>query len=958
LSSVFPKMAENAKGRRNFAKNCVGLVREYGFDGIDISWEFPGYEPHNGTPNDGKNFVLLLNEVRSALDAYQSVAYPNGDKTFGLTAALPCIPGIIDSQDIEGVNSILTEMNLFSFDMHGTWDDKVGVNAPLYDQDPKKFKSPGYSLDGCVARYLGDGADPYKINVGLPFYGRSFGGAKKLYGGHSGPDSIHWWSDEGQPQYSSILEALPEMISLRDDTTQTQWAYFDDQKGGLVSFDDNQAVCNKVAYAQEKDLHGYIVWDLSGDLTEALATPLLDVVNMKLQRGDHFDCGLLRAESRDENGKVVVVDDAAPDPWYADWSTGTCVNDGKQSAWEKEENLFRFKEECCGDKFEYKFDICVGPPTYKPSAIPTYMPSSSPFATSQPTDEPTSIFGAAQVIGTDPITTRVAEEMASTVSEPDPNAPVTWCKGGCKNSNEKCVGNQNHPQGVDDETCKACDEGQTFWPCDVNGLCFCWDPDTPRIPPAPASGRAQLSEERPCEYFTEDIFNLLAPEAQFPYTYEGFCLAVDHYNDGHAEKIFMMGTEDERKKELAAFLGHTLHESDEWKAAREYLMCADNKEVDGETFCKPCTTDEFDWDNFKCTGVGLAGGGLTFNGYCDFVIQPPLACPCNDTLFGDEEGYVSAKNVFFGRGAIQTSWNYNYRAASEALAGDASLFCDNPDLVATEPEYAWGAGVFFWMENLKEETTCHIESLRSHDFGGTLNNINGGLECPAYHGGWHGEAIKLRLNRYCKSSAALGLDSIMVFDGCKGLNTSFAECLGDGTCPDCDQFSDGTQPIAPTHHDAATTTTATEGLSSTLASDSSSKTTPSPSVTSDVSTLAPVESQTDTPAPVASTHETPAPVADDNQTTPSPISSSTGCSEGLFPVDGLPGCCVPEPAYLVRLRQRQRCLIATHHFTCHATNIRLFLFLTRAMGHVIQILPITRQNATMTMEIVVRKPAT
>lgn len=42
LSSVFPKMAENAKGRRNFAKNCVGLVREYGFDGIDISWEFPG----------------------------------------------------------------------------------------------------------------------------------------------------------------------------------------------------------------------------------------------------------------------------------------------------------------------------------------------------------------------------------------------------------------------------------------------------------------------------------------------------------------------------------------------------------------------------------------------------------------------------------------------------------------------------------------------------------------------------------------------------------------------------------------------------------------------------------------------------------------------------------------------------------------------------------------------------
>jgi predicted chitinase len=73
--------------------------------------------------------------------------------------------------------------------------------------------------------------------------------------------------------------------------------------------------------------------------------------------------------------------------------------------------------------------------------------------------------------------------------------------------------------------------------------------------------------------------------------------------------------------------------------------------------------------------------------------------------------------VYFGRGAIQLSWNYNYRAASEALTGDAATFCDNPDLVATNPEYAWGAGIFYWMENLKEETTCHIEALKNRDFG-------------------------------------------------------------------------------------------------------------------------------------------------------------------------------------------------------------------------------------------------
>ena len=143
----------------------------------------------------------------------------------------------------------------------------------------------------------------------------------------------------------------------------------------------------------------------------------------------------------------------------------------------------------------------------------------------------------------------------------------------------------------------------------------------------------------------------------------------------------------------------------------------------------PCTLQ---WETFACNGPGLAGGGLTYNGYCDQVIEPPEACECDDALEGGSgslEGYIPASKSFFGRGAIQLSWNYNFRAASESLTGDASTFCEDPDLVASEPEYgesnrvifmlletfvissfssAWGAGVFFWMETLKEETTVNL----------------------------------------------------------------------------------------------------------------------------------------------------------------------------------------------------------------------------------------------------------
>jgi hypothetical protein len=66
----------------------------------------------------------------------------------------------------------------------------------------------------------------------------------------------------------------------------------------------------------------------------------------------------------------------------------------------------------------------------------------------------------------------------------------------------------------------------------------------------------------------------------------------------------------------------------------------------------------------------------------------------------------------------------SYIGASIALTGSPDTFCDNPDLVATEGKYAWGAGLFFWMEHSKEGTTCHTESLKNSDFGGTLNNVS------------------------------------------------------------------------------------------------------------------------------------------------------------------------------------------------------------------------------------------
>ena len=50
---------------------------------------------------------------------------------------------------------------------------------------------------------------------------------------------------------------------------------------------------------------------------------------------------------------------------------------------------------------------------------------------------------------------------------------------------------------------------------------------------------------------------------------------------------------------------------------------------------------------------------------------------------------------YFGRGAFQLSWNYNYDAFSRAFYGDNRLL-NSPDNVATDPALAIGSAIWFY----------------------------------------------------------------------------------------------------------------------------------------------------------------------------------------------------------------------------------------------------------------------
>ena len=74
-STNFPAASASAATRSTFAKSSVTLMKDWGFDGIDIDWEYPA----NAT--DASNMILLLQAVRSELDSYSMLSVTASVKT-------------------------------------------------------------------------------------------------------------------------------------------------------------------------------------------------------------------------------------------------------------------------------------------------------------------------------------------------------------------------------------------------------------------------------------------------------------------------------------------------------------------------------------------------------------------------------------------------------------------------------------------------------------------------------------------------------------------------------------------------------------------------------------------------------------------------------------------------------------------------------------------------------------
>jgi predicted chitinase/chitodextrinase len=219
-----------------------------------------------------------------------------------------------------------------------------------------------------------------------------------------------------------------------------------------------------------------------------------------------------------------------------------------------------------------------------------------------------------------------------------------------------------------------------------------WDPfscDGGGDPPPPPPGGSPGGF-----VVSEAQFNQMFPGRNSFYTYSGLTSAMSAYA-GFAKT----GSDTVRKQEAAAFLANVSHET----GGLVYIV-------------------EQNTGNYPH--------------YCD--ASQPYGCPAGQA-------------AYYGRGPIQLSWNFNYKAAGDALGID---LLHNPYQVEQNAAVAWKTGLWYWMTQTGPGTmTPHNAMVGGAGFGETIRSINGSLECN----GRNPAQVQSRINNYQRFTQILGV---------------------------------------------------------------------------------------------------------------------------------------------------------------------------------------------------------
>ncbi|MDB4625375.1 glycosyl hydrolase family 18 protein [Synechococcus sp. AH-551-E19] len=307
LSDEFSTAFATQAGRDQFTSDVVDIFNTYQFFSVvDFDWEYPGGGGDAGnasSANDGANFALVLEQLRSELDALESQTGGNYEVSIATAGGSEKLANL----NLAGIDPYVDFYNVMTYDFHGGWENQTGHQAAMTGD------ANNYDVTTSVSVFEEAGVALNKVVLGAPAYTRAWGGVEA--GGtfgyqQSGTGAEAQGSFEaGVYDYKDIVsDVITGQTNLYwDDNSKAAFAYNGDE---WSSIETTATIAGKAAYVQEKDLGGMMFWALSNDAEGDLS--LVEAADDILRQGGSYSEAIGNAPEFDTilggNGEFSISD--------------------------------------------------------------------------------------------------------------------------------------------------------------------------------------------------------------------------------------------------------------------------------------------------------------------------------------------------------------------------------------------------------------------------------------------------------------------------------------------------------------------------------------------------------------------------------------------------------------------------------------------------------------------------
>ncbi|KAI3973715.1 hypothetical protein MKX01_031135 [Papaver californicum] len=267
-NSAFAAMACNQNNRTSFIQSTIEEARRYGFDGVNLGWEFPYGE-------DGMNYLAsVYKELRLAVD---KEALRTGRTKLGISASVFFAPNLrlMSSRcrvyPAEAIASNVDFVNVMCYDYAGHWNTScTGSIAAL-----NNIKGGKYCTSYGIKEWINAGVPPVKLVMELPLYGRTW----KLKDPNDNGIGAPVVGVGPQDDEYTIGYKLYHNVVIFNDKYKAKKVY-DDKTGSCysysgtdwISYDGVKSIQAKVKHAKEKSLGGYFFFPIGEDNPNELST--------------------------------------------------------------------------------------------------------------------------------------------------------------------------------------------------------------------------------------------------------------------------------------------------------------------------------------------------------------------------------------------------------------------------------------------------------------------------------------------------------------------------------------------------------------------------------------------------------------------------------------------------------------------------------------------------------------